>query len=83
MIIFVVLMGINSAVFMRLSEEAPWMTTLLPFYGWVMMASGLIAGIFALLALIIKHERSILVWLPILVGLFVIFFIIGDLLIPH
>lgn len=83
MVTFVVLMIINGAVFMRLPEDVTWRATLLPFYGFAMLACGLAAGISALVALTRRHERSWLVWLPILAGMFVIFLILGEFLFPH
>jgi hypothetical protein len=35
---FVVFFAINSAVLMRLTVEAPWQHTVLPFYGIAMLA---------------------------------------------
>ena len=80
---FVVLMIINSTVFMRLPEDVTWRETVLPFYGVAMMSCGLVAGIVALVALTRRHERSWLVWLPMLAGLFVIVFLLGEFLVPH
>ena len=80
---FVVLFIINSAVFMRLTQEAPWQHTILPFYGIAMLLCGLAAGIAGLVAVIRRHERSWLVWLTMLPGLLVIFLLLGELLVPH
>ena len=78
---FIVLMIINSLVFMRLPETV-WRPALI-FYGFAMLACGLAAGITALIALTRQHERSWLVWLPVLAGLFVIFLLLGEFLVPH
>jgi len=79
----VVMMTINSAVLMRL-PEAPWQHTILPFYGIFMLLCGLAAGITGLIAVIRKNERSWLVLLTLLPGLFVIFFLLlGEFLVPH
>jgi hypothetical protein len=80
---FVALFIINAAVFMRLTQEAPWQHTLLPFYGIAMLACGLAAGIVGLVAVIRWHERSWLVWLTLLPELLVIFLILGEFLVPH
>ena len=80
---FVVLFIINSAVFMRLTQEAPWQQALLPFYGFAMLLCGLGAGIAGLIAVVRRHERSWLVWLTLLPGLLVIFLLLGELLVPH
>jgi hypothetical protein len=76
-------MIINSTIFMRLPEEVTWRVTVLPFYGIFMMLCGLAAGIIGLIAVIRRHERSWLVWLPMLTGLFVIVFLLGEFLVPH
>ena len=81
--VFVGLFIINSAVFMQLTTNAPWQQTLLPFYGIFMLLCGLAAGIVGLIAVIWRHERSWLVWLTMLPGLFVIFLLLGEFLVPH
>ena len=80
---FVVLMIINNTVFMRLPEDVTWRETILPFYGFFMMLCGFAAGIVGLIAVIRRHERSLLVWLTILPGLFVLVFVLGEFLVPH
>jgi hypothetical protein len=80
---FIVMSIVNSAVFMRLSEDVPWRQTILPFYGIFMMLCGLAAGVVGLIAVIQKHERSWLVWLTILAGAFVLLFFLGEFLVPH
>ena len=44
---------------------------------------GLAGGIIGLMAIIREHERSLLVWLTILPGIFVILFLLGEFLFPH
>jgi len=83
MVAFVALMIINGTVFMRLPEQVSWRQALLPFYGIGMMTCGLASGVVALIALARRGERSWLVWLPCLAGLFVIVFILGEFLFPH
>ena len=78
-----VLSLINSAVFMRLSEDVPWRQTVLPFYGTVMLLCGLAAGLVGTIAIIRQHERSWLVWLTVLAGALVVVFLLGEFLIPH
>ena len=80
---FVVLSVINATVFMPSTDDAPWRHVVLPFYGLAMLSCGLAAGIAGLVAVIRKHERSWLVWLTIMPGLFVIFLLLGELLVPH
>jgi hypothetical protein len=82
-ITFVVLFIINSTVFMPSTVDAPWRQVILPFYGIAMLSCGLAAGIVGLIAVIRQHERSWLVWLAILPGLFALFFVLGEFLVPH
>ena len=48
-----------------------------------MVLCGVGAGICALIAVIWKKERSWMVLAPLLPGLFAIFFILGEFLVPH
>jgi len=80
---FVVMFLINSFVFMPTSSDAPWRQVILPFYGIFMLLCGLAAGVVGLIAVIRQHERSWLVWLTLLPGLFVLFFVLGEFLVPH
>jgi hypothetical protein len=83
---FVLMFIINFTVFMPVSVYAPdawWRQTLLPFYGIFMMLCGLAAGVTGLIAVVRKHERSCLVWLTILPGALVLFFLLGEFLVPH
>lgn len=80
---FVVLMGVNQLVFMQLAEQVAWRQTLLPFYGIGMMACGLAAGVVAAIAVVRTGERSLLVLLTLLPGLFVLLFILGEVFLPH
>jgi len=81
--VFVVLWIINSTVFMPSTVLIPWRQVLLPFYGIFMLLCGLAAGIVGLIAVIRGHERSWLVWLTLLPGLFVLIFVLGEFLVPH
>ena len=83
---FVVLFLINSFVFMPLGESAQefwWQQALLPFYGIFMVLCGLASGGLGLAAVIRGHERSWLVWLTLLPGAFMVFLLLGELLVPH
>ncbi len=82
-IAFEVMNIINSAVFMRLSENVPWRETVLPFFGIFMMLCGVSAGVVGLIAILQRHERSWLVWLAVLVGASALLFILAEFLIPH
>jgi len=63
--------------------EVPWRQAVLPFYGIVMTACGLAAGIVGLIAVIRRPERSWLVWLAMLPGLMVVAFVLGEFLATH
>ena len=83
---FVVLFLINSFVFMPAYQDASsslWRHNLLPFYGIFMVLCGLSAGVVGLVAVVRKQERSWMVWLAILPGAFVLFLLLGELLVPH
>lgn len=80
---FVVLFLINSFVFMPPSTNALFPRTFLIFYGIFMMLCGFSAGVVGLVALIRNHERSWFVWLAVLPGAFVIFLLLGEVLVPH
>lgn len=81
--LFEILMIINNSIFMRLPEDVTWRVTILPFYGIFLMLCGLAAGIVGLIAVTRQHERSWLVWLAILLGLFALVFVLGEFLVPH
>ena len=80
---FAALFIINATVFMPSVVEVPWRQTVLPFYGIAVMACGLAAGIVGLIAVTRRQERSWMVWLTMVPGLFVIFFVLGEFLVPH
>jgi hypothetical protein len=80
---FVVLFIINSTVFMPSTVQMPWRQAVLPFYGIATLSCGLAAGIIGLIAVIRRHERSWLVWLTMLPALMVLFFVLGEFLVPH
>jgi hypothetical protein len=63
--------------------EVPWRTAILPFYAIAMVACGLAAGVVGLVAIVRKHERSWLVWLPVFLGADVILFVVGEFAVPH
>jgi hypothetical protein len=85
---FVVMFAINTFVFMPISgvkdpTVVMFRTTVLPFYGVGMMLCGAIAGVVGLMSIIKDHERSWVVWLTIVPMAFVIFFVLGEFLVPH
>src|SRR5215203_3342126 len=53
---------------------------ILPLYGIVLLFCGLCSGLLGLFAVLRRHERSALVWLAMLPGLFALAFLIGELL---
>jgi len=53
------------------------------FPGFLTMALGFVAGIVTLIALIWKGERSWLVWLMLIPGLFAILFSLSEIFYPH
>lgn len=80
---FLILYVINAAVFMPSEVDAPWRHVVLPFYGILMMSSGIASGISGLVAVIKKRERSLLLSFPLLLGLFILFLLFGEFLVPH
>lgn len=81
--VFVVMFLINSFVFMPTSSDAPWRHVVLPFYGIAMLLCGLASGIIGWIAVIRNHERSWLVLLTLLPGLWIVFMLVGEFLFPH
>lgn len=81
--VFVVMFLINSFVFMPTSSDAPWRHVILPFYGIAMLLCGLASGIIGWIAVIRNHERSWLVLLTLLPGLWIVFMLVGEFLFPH
>ena len=82
-ITFIVLFLINSFVFMPSSSDAPWRHTILPFYGIFIILCGLATGGASLTAIIRQHERSWILWTMILPGAMMLFFVLGELFVPH
>lgn len=80
---FVILSLLNSAVLMQLPEVPPAVRILLIAYGWLMLACGLAAGVLALWAVIHAGERSWMVWITLLPGVFVLILLLGEFLVPH
>ncbi len=58
-------------------------TSFFHFPGRFVIGFGFIAGIITLISLLWKGERSWLVWLMLLPGLFAIIFALGEILFPH
>lgn len=53
------------------------------FSGILTVTLGVVAGVLTLSALIARQERSWLVWLMLIPGLFAILFALGEILVPH
>jgi hypothetical protein len=69
-------------LFKPISTIAPWMQGVLPYYSKFMLLCGLAAILVALIAAIKHHERSWLIWLAILPGLFVLLSILIEFIFP-
>ena len=81
MSVCVVMFLINSLVFMP--SDATWKLTFLPIYGVLMLLSGLSAGVVGLVAIVRQHVHSWLAWLAMLFGLWALFMVLGEFLLPH
>lgn len=81
--VFVVMFLINAFIFMPTSGNASWRHLILPFYGIAMLLCGLASGALGFFAAVRQHERSWLVLLTLLPGLWVLFMLIGEFLFPH
>jgi hypothetical protein len=84
-VVFVAFMILNVTVFMRLPEITGWIGSIvLPSVGIVMILNALAAGVTGVIAVVRQHERSWLVWLlPMLVGAYIVFMLVGEFLYPH
>ena len=71
-------MGVLFVVMFLLKTNIP-----IPVPAMFVMAIGIIAGILIPVAIIWKRERSWLLWLMLIPGLFAILFTLGELLYPH
>jgi hypothetical protein len=80
---FILMFIINQAVLMQMPEKAGWMRGLAIIYGWVMLLCGLLGGILSIVALAKDHERSWMIFVPLLPAAFVLFLVIGEFLFPH
>jgi len=84
MVTFVAMFIINASVFMAFPSlgDGTWRQTVLPFYGILMLLCGLVSGALGLVAITYQHDRSWLNWLTILPMAWVIFMLLGELLLP-
>jgi len=81
--LFLVLFIFNSAVLMQPSDPLHIPQPVRIAYGFIMLLCGLASGAAGLAAVIRAHERSWMVWVTILPGVFVLFLVIGEFLFPH
>lgn len=82
-LVFAILWVVNLTVFVPISDASPIRSTFLIFYGIFMLLCGLAAGILGVIAIFRGRERSCFVWVTILPLLLVLFFLLGELLVPH
>lgn len=80
---FIGLMALNAVMFMNEPDETSLRRLVLPVFGVTMLATGLASGVVALTAMIRSHERSWTVLVPLVVGMFVLVFLLGEVLVPH
>lgn len=87
----------SSSLWQRPSTRLGWwavglaVATIVLYFAWSILPGGglpgqicgLVGGVLALIAVIRQHERSWLVFLSILPMFSVLFFILGEILIPH
>lgn len=78
-----VLMSATSAVVTTLWPDGSWRLLIIPFLGIGTVLCGVATGLLALLAVTRRHERSWLVWLPLVVGVNVLFLIVGEFFVSH
>ena len=83
MVAFLAMGAVNQLVLMQITVHGWVNDVLFPLYGFAWFGIGLAAMVTALIAVTRRHERSWLVFLPLLPGLFVIMFVIGEFASPH
>ncbi len=83
MVAFAVMFFINATVFAPYYDSAtPFRQVFLPVYWTFMLSCGLAAGVVGLAAMMRQHERSWLVWLSLLTGIFAALIVILVLFAP-
>jgi hypothetical protein len=78
-VVFIVMFIINIVVLSLVTDETFWRGSILPFYAITMLLCGLAGGVVGLVTVIRQHERSYLIWLAILTGLFVLLLVLNEL----
>jgi hypothetical protein len=53
-----------------------------PIFGSIYLLCGLAAGVVGLIAIVKQHERAWLVWVTLLPGIFTLFLLLGEFLVP-
>jgi hypothetical protein len=81
--VFIVLFFLNSALFVSGFLELPRPETLGPIYVVLIFGCALAAGIVGLVSVVRRGERSYAVWLAMVPGLFMLFLLLGEFLVPH
>jgi hypothetical protein len=80
---FLALLGINMAVFVPVEVPATLSAVVLPAFVTTIVLTGIAGGIVALLAVILRHERSLVLWICMLIGLFLVGAVLLQVLSPQ
>ena len=82
---FLVLMALNLGWVMHLPErEGAWARVGVLAFGFTILGLAIAAFATGTIALVVKKERSWMIWaLPILVGCYMTFMLLGELLVTH
>lgn len=85
---FAVLFVFNVAVITPLLDEPSQVSETfrmiaLPVFGILMLLSGFSAGVAGLLSILRHRERSWVVWLTLIPAAMIVFFVLGEFLVPH
>jgi hypothetical protein len=83
LVLFALLFLINQTLFMPAPEPLPLPRLLLIVYGLLLILTGLACGAMGLISLIRERDRSWLVWLAVIPGAMILFFLLGEFLFPH
>lgn len=57
--------------------------TVLIAFSWLGLSTGFVASILATIALVRHKDRTVLVWLCLIPGAFLVVFLLGEFLLPH
>jgi hypothetical protein len=78
---FVVFMALNGPLFM--SGLVHLNQTTGPIWAVIWFGTGVVAGILSVIAITAGHDKSVLLFIPLLPLAFVAFFLAGEFLFPH